>query len=424
MFNQNGLSLEQAPPLSVVLRFFVTATLFGIAAGSMLLLYGGEIFDPATSAARITTHLFALGVMASFILGALFQMLPVIAGVVLPSPTRKATFVHLTFTAGVLILIAAFYTATYRLYLLSALLLGAALLYAVILMLYHLIRLPGHSASSRGMQLALFSFGITLLLGLYMLTALGGLHTGTEYMEAKAVHYTFGLFGWITLLIVSISFQVVEMFYVTPPYPEWMLRYLTFAIVTLLIIKTVLLFSGIPATAVDGTLALLFILYAGTTLLRLQRRKRPTSDATVWFWRFGMAMLIVTMLLMLFDLLIPSPALHPLSYLAFTLFALSIVLAMVYKIVPFLTWFHLSNQGYMMAPMMHDIIHPKRVKVHFYLHSLLFVTLLGGLLFPPLFRVSGILVMLSFGWLLYHLIYAIYLYRHTQKHTEKFNMQI
>jgi len=30
MFNQNGLSLDQAPPISVVFRFFLSGALFGI----------------------------------------------------------------------------------------------------------------------------------------------------------------------------------------------------------------------------------------------------------------------------------------------------------------------------------------------------------------------------------------------------------
>ena len=79
MFNQSGLSLDQAPPLSVVLRFFVTASLFGIVAGVLLLIFGDSVFDASTKEARVLTHILALGVMGPFMLGALFQMLPVIA---------------------------------------------------------------------------------------------------------------------------------------------------------------------------------------------------------------------------------------------------------------------------------------------------------------------------------------------------------
>ena len=72
MFNQGGLSLEQAPPISVVLKFFITASIFGVILG--LYLFGNSVgilsFDNHTIYLT-TIHILALGVMASFMLGAL-----------------------------------------------------------------------------------------------------------------------------------------------------------------------------------------------------------------------------------------------------------------------------------------------------------------------------------------------------------------
>jgi len=157
------------------------------------------------------------------------------------------------------------------------------------------------------------------------------------------------------------------------------------------------------------------MLYAMSTLERLNNRKRPTSDATVWFWSLGMALLILSMTIsFLENTLGVDKLLTQLSYLSFIGFAVSIVFAMVYKIVPFLVWFHLSNQGYMEAPMMHDVIHPKKAKIHFKIH-------LGAIiaLFIGLNTLASLLLTLSFGWLLYHLIFALKKYHYVQKHTEK-----
>ena len=418
MFNQGGLSLEQAPPLSVVLRFFVTGAIFGIFAGVAMMLFGHNVLSPENREAVILTHLLALGVMASFMLGALFQMLPVIAGVVLPAPTRKATFVHIAFTLGLIALLCAFWQGNSSCYITAGVLLGVSLLYATLLMLYRLFKLENHSASSKGMLYALLGFLLTILFALYLLSALGGVHEGQNFVIFKEAHYSFALFGWVTLLIVSISFQVVEMFYVTPPYPKVISDYFTATVFTLLLVKTALLTNGLSGY-IDLLIALLFIVYAAITIHRLYKRRRPTSDATVWLWRFGMTMLIVTMLLWIAQHFLTSPLLHQLSYGTFTFFALSIVFAMVYKIVPFLVWFHLSNQGYMKAPLMHDIIHPKRVKIHFYLHTTLFVIWLLSFFHPLIFTLAALLTVASFGWLLYHLFYAVYLYRYTQKNSEK-----
>jgi hypothetical protein len=411
MFNQGGLSLEQAPPISVVLRFFVTASVFGVLLGLYLM---GDFKN------IIVIHILALGVMASFMLGAMFQMLPVIAGVVIKMPTKKATVANLLLIVGLILQLSAFETSSSLLYLLGAITLGLGLLYTSILMLKEVVKIKDHSSSSKGVLFALLSFTIAILFGIYLLLTLGGYTDATLYSELKEAHYSFALFGWVTLLVVSISFQVVEMFYVTPQYPKFISRYLTIAIFSLLIIKIAILFIGVGSTLIDISLAILFIIYAGITIHRLYRRKRPTSDATVWFWRLGMGLLIVSMVILSLDRSINlGEKLNSLAQITFINFALSIVFAMVYKIVPFLVWFHLSNQGYMEAPMMFDVIHPKKAKIHFWIHISMITAWFLSILYEPISILSSLLLSISFGWLLYHLIYAIKKYNYTQKHTKK-----
>jgi len=416
MFRQGGLSLEQAPPISVVLRFFITGAGFGILLGVYLLGSTFSSVQPfgSTTFNLIVTHLLALGVMASFMLGALFQMLPVIAGVVIKVPTKKAIAVHLFLVMGILFQLFAFSKNGSLFYLLSALFLGSGLLYATLTMLKEVVRIKDHSSSSKGMFFALNSFFIAILLGLYLLLTLGGYTHGSFFMEIKEVHYSFALLGWIGLLIVSISFQVVEMFYVTPKYPEKMSRYFTLTVFTLLVLKTLLFVLGVGNPIIEIILAFLFMTYATITLHRLYKRKRPTSDATVWFWRLGMGLLMVSMMLTLFGKMM-------LSHIVFIGFALSIVFAMVYKIVPFLVWFHLSNQGYMKAPMMHDVIHPKKAKIHFLIHlSMLTAWLLLAFLDTVVLKIlASVLLLTSFGWLLYHLLDAGKKYHDVQKYCKK-----
>ena len=425
MFNQGGLSLEQAPPISVVLRFFITGAGFGILLGVYLLgslLFGSQQPFGGATFNLIVTHFLALGVMASFMLGALFQMLPVIAGVVIKVPTKKAMAVHLLVFIGILLQLFAFSKNSTLFYLLSAIFLGSGLLYATFMMLKELVTIKDHSSSSKGMLFALSSFIVAIGFGLYLLLTLGGYTNGSFFIEIKEAHYSFALMGWVSLLIVSISFQVVEMFYVTPKYPEWMSQELTVIIFALLVLKVLALFLAVPNSMIDVVLALLFIIYATITLHRLYKRKRPTSDATVWFWRLAMGLLIFSMLLILLGNIIElTQAFQFLSYITFIGFTLSVVFAMVYKIVPFLVWFHLSNQGYMEAPMMHDVIHPKKAKKHFLIH---FTTLVAWLLaaFLDILTIkviASLLLLISFAWLLYHLLDAGGKYRYTQKYCEK-----
>jgi len=436
MFNQGGLSLEQAPPISVVLRFFVTAAIFGTLLGLYLIaLFSGLIpySEQHEHPVNLTIiHLLALGVMASFMLGALFQMLPVIAGVIIKTPSKKAMVAHILLVVGLLLQLLAFNSESVSLlYLFSAIVLGSGLLHASILMLKQIIKIKDHSSSSKGMLFALSSFSISILFGVYLLLTLGGYIDGTFFVEVKEAHYSFALFGWVTLLIISISFQVVEMFYITPKYPTIMSRYLVGTIFILLVVKTILLFTNLNSSIINILLATLFIIYAGITLHRLSKRKRPTSDATVWFWRLGMGLLMLSMLNYLIVLSAPiylgivenlsTSIFFDISYISFIGFALSIVFAMIYKIVPFLVWFHLSNQGYIEAPMMHEVIHPKKAKIHFKIHITMMLLLFFSFIFEFQFLtiLAMILIMISFGWLLYLLIFAVRKYNYTQKHTEK-----
>jgi hypothetical protein len=260
-------------------------------------------------------------------------------------------------------------------------------------------------------------------LALYLTGTLSGVFAGTYYTEVKEAHYSFGLFGWIALLIVSISFQVIEMFYVTPSYPKLISHYLALSLLTLLVITSIIgLFSSYIWMFSNILLAFVLSGYALLTLKRLTQRKRPLTDATVWFWRLGLSSLILSMVLMAISQFKEIAALQTLSYIFFASFALSIVFAMFYKIVPFLTWFHLNSQGYFTAPMMHEVIHPKTAKKHLYIHLATIVTFVLSIFVPQMILLAGLLTVLSFGWMSYQIIHAHLLYKKTQETGEKFDM--
>ena len=423
MFSQNGLSLDQAPPISVVFRFFLSGSLFGILFGTLVLFFQNNIFRIDSAEALIATHTLTLGVMLSFMFAALFQMLPVIAGVTLQSPIRKANFVQYPFVLGTITLLLAFKSSISWLFILASLLLGGSILSIAAIMLKNLFKLQNHSSSSKGILTALISLCLVVLLALYMTTALAGYTDGEYYTYIKKAHYSFGLFGWIALLIISISFQVIEMFYVTPPYPRLVSHYLPLTLLLLIAFTTFTAFY-IPTLWQTSNIMLALLLsgYALLTLKRLTQRKRPLADATVWFWRLGLSSLLVSMLTIICSMFTDISIIHTLSYLFFATFALSIVFAMFYKIIPFLTWFHLNSQGYFSAPMMHEVIHPKTAMKHLYIHILTLISFLLSLFFQPFIYTAGILTLLSFGWMLWQIIHAWKLYLYTQETGEKFDM--
>ncbi len=423
MLSQNGLSLDQAPPISVVFRFFFAGSLFGILSGLFILFFQDAIFNAHSTEAIILTHTLTLGVMLSFMFAALFQMLPVIAGVTLTSPVLKANLLLYPFIVGVITLLLAFKLSTPWLFLLASVLLGISFLSIIIIMVKNLFSLENHTSSSKGMTYTLLSLGITVVFALYLTATLAGGTEGSIYSQIKEAHYSFGLYGWVALLIISISFQVIEMFYVTPPFPKLFLNYMPATLFILLLLASLVgIFYPSIWLLADILLALLLGSYAIVTLKRFTQRKRPLTDATVWFWRLGLSSLLLSMLALLLTLFIDYHAIKALSYIAFTSFGLSIVFAMFYKIVPFLTWFHLNSQGYISPPMMHQIIHPKTVMNHLYIHIATIVSFVLSIFIPQLIFLAGLLTILSFGWAGYQVSHAYLLYQKTQKTGKKFNM--
>ena len=183
-------------------------------------------------------------------------------------------------------------------------------------MFKELIKIKDHSSSSKGMLFAISSFIIAILLGVVMLLTLGGYLNIPYLLELKEIHYSFAIFGWVTLLIIAISFQVIEMFFVTPKYPTIMTKYLIISLFMLLVIKSILIFSGIDTLLVDIVISSLLIIYATITLNRLYRRRRPTADGSVWFWRLGMELLIISLFTIFID------ELRDITYITFIGFVL------------------------------------------------------------------------------------------------------
>src|SRR5512134_2141716 len=138
-----SLSFDQAPPMSVPVRFFLTAPLFGVGAGLLLALSGESLFDSRWQPAALAlTHLMTLGFMLMTMCGALLQILPVAAGANVWRPRLVAWVSHVALVAGTLLLVAGFLSGAPVLFRLGGPLLGAALAFYVVAVGWDLILSP------------------------------------------------------------------------------------------------------------------------------------------------------------------------------------------------------------------------------------------------------------------------------------------
>lgn len=177
------------------------------------------------------------------------------------------------------------------------------------------------------------------------------------------------------MLIVAITFQVVPMFWVASAYSDKSQKLIIYALVTLLIFFTlnqIFKFELHIVYKISMTSVILY--FALLTIKKLKNRKRKLQDFTVNFYLtaiFSLALGLVYWILL--DILPFEIA--PLGVLFGIGFIISLMNGMLYKIIPFLSWFHLSSSGLFDIPTMRDMIPIKMQALQFKTHLLSLVLL-------------------------------------------------
>jgi hypothetical protein len=146
----------------------------------------------------------------------------------------------------------------------------------------------------------------------------------------------------------------------------------------------------VTVAVMQGVVVLLVAGFGVVTIVRLKKRKRAVRDANVAFWYLAMSSLVAGSLLWFGGNMAGSEGVRlGASVLLGIGFVLSLISAMLYKIVPFLIWFHLTSQGHFGVPTMRELIGDLRVRLHLYLHVATLLLFLGGALADPLWYTAA-----------------------------------
>lgn len=404
-----GLALEQAPPFAAPLRFFLTAPWFLATAGLFAAWAPEWSGSPLASAGLALTHLVTLGFLGMVMLGALTQMLPVVAGAPVPAVNAVATVAHAGLALGTPLLSWGLAAATAAALDAAGIALGLGLAGFLAAASISLARARSID-TVRAMALALAALAATALIGLALTGWLAGHWPLADPLPWLGRHAMLGLAGWIGVLVVGTAWQVVPMLQLTPAYPPRFTRALLLALAIAL--PAALLLPPPWQVLGETGLALGFIAFALATLDLQRRRKRKIADVTLQFWRMGMVCLILAAAL--FPLPLPEAGRTTTGILFLAGFAVPVVNGMLYKIVPFLAWFHLQSQKGILAaglPSMKDYLPDRRARGQFLVYLAAFACLVVAPFLPALALPGGLLMALSSTWLGWNLLQAVRLYR-------------
>ncbi len=415
-----GLSFDQAPPISVPLRFFLTIPLFILAAAALLLWAGpAALLERRAAATLAIVHLFTLGVLSMAMCGALMQLLPVVAGAPIKRPRLLAWLVHLSLVAGSVLLAIGFWQGWSKAFQAAVLFLAVGFGAFLLATGAGLWRVATRNATTRAMAFAVLALLVTVILGVCLALYRGGFAL-VSYAPLSALHPLWGLAGWTGVLLIGVAYQVVPMFQLTPNYPAFLTRWLAPAVFGLLLLQTVAVAANFPPIVIyAGELGLAAALacFALTTLHLHRRRRRRQIDASLLFWRVSMLSLIAAIALREAANVLPPGwrAKLELSVGLLTIagFALGAINGMLYKIAPFLIWFHLQSRllGKRAVPNMKEILPEAWARRQWWLYLATLATLQAAIVSPPLVYPAALLLGANALALWHNLLRAAFCYR-------------
>lgn len=422
------LSLQQAPSIATPMRFFITAPLFAIAAALLFIINGPEILNsrwlPNILAA---THLITLGFVTMSMMGALFQLLPVLAGSQFPRSSIASPLIHAFFSSGIICLALGLENYQPLLIKIALFLLLPALLAFLIGASVSLSKAQSSHVSVKGMKYSILALWITLALGI--LLAIGhGWPSMALLRQYTELHLVWASIGWVTLMTIAIAYQVVPMFQVTNNYPNSMQRALIPGIFMLMLgwtltryftLSSVLNLSWL-STILELIICLLLLSYVIISIRLQMQRKKRLMDSSLFFWLTGLISLAISIIIFLYSKINYSDHSMLLGLLFFTGFASSIINGMYYKIIPFLVWLHLNqklaftNRSLSSIPTMHEIIPQKQSFIQFLLHLLSIIMTITAVSYPTVFFYPAVVSwLLSWSLLLLLIIKSLLIYRNS-----------
>ncbi len=420
----NGLSVDQAPPIAVPLRFFLTAPLFGIIAGVLILLNDSHtLMNRYSIDAIIITHAITIGMFTFVMFGALTQMLPVLAGAKIGEVKRVTLFSYLLLSSGLISMILGLKFSLSFLTSYAYVGIGLGFLTMVLGIVYAIRNVKNFTATIKGMATSLLFAFFTACLGSFLLYEYASNSISQYHLLVANIHSVWAIFGFCGLLIIGISFQVLPMFYVAPKFKQFCKKRVVILIsIGLSIWFCLNLYYEEYELVAKIWIALFFWAFATAVWLKFNRRKRPISDVTVWYWRSASLFLTLGSFLWIFDEFFKHEYIVMVGILIGGGFVLSIILGMLYKILPFLIWFHLNATGYMNIPTINEMIDNGLAKVQFTLFILSLIGFIFAFYIPQLLAVSALYFIISMALLEYNLLVPVLLYRATKKRKPDFDM--
>jgi hypothetical protein len=339
------MELQQTTSHKVVLPFYYYAAACFVVACAMLLLHTGifsaHYFHPHTLA---ITHLMALGWGTMIILGASYQLLPVLIEAKLDS-LLLAKFSFWCTAAGIPLIVTGFYIFDVGLMLKT----GGILVNAGIILylvnvacsIYESKRYDVHAIFMLVASLWLFS---TTFFGLLLVFNFTDQLFASDSVAYLSIHAHMGLAGWFLLMIVGVASRLIPMFLISK-YTNKRLLWLIFALINTSLIafiifhlegQTVMYYLPV-AGIITAILCLIRFVYSAHKLRIRKRVDKQVSLSLLSVTGFLLPVLLLPFLVHAVEASSQSMVLLY-GFICFFGWITAIILGMTFKTLPFIIW--------------------------------------------------------------------------------------
>lgn len=409
------LNYELAPKPGTIFGCLLPAPWLGVVAGLLLAFGPADAFPHRFSPLNLAlTHVLALGMLAPIMIGALFQLFPVVAGQSVPMARYIAPFVALGSAVVALGLSIGFLAHDARGFLL-AMVVAVVLYGAVILALLRASwRIVVVDATTRTLKYIPLTLALVVGLGVGLAGSLKGVGS-INIMHWLNNHVAWALVGWVACLLLGVASTVVPMFWQSArPSVRWH-RYIPFILWIPLILLIVPQFYCLAL--IMGSLVLVGV--ALIAFLNVSKAKRHFDPAWSLWLVCCLSWFLVALLGIISELDIFSTYTQFIPWwigvLALVGGAVFPINAMLGKIIPFLVFLHLRRQIPLgiRVPTMQAVLPPQRLKWQARLLILSLFLLISVPFAPASLRiVAGVSFALSQAMMGSLLMMSLFRYRH------------
>jgi hypothetical protein len=380
----SGLTTSYAPPFALVRNHFVASVaayfLLTIALVIVAPWMQGHYFQPHLLG---LTHLATLGWISMIMMGALYQLVPVVLETKLWS-ARLAQFTFWLFLPGAIGVIVHLWA--YRTgpgWWGSGFLTIAAFALFVANLLATLAQVKKWNITGIHILAALVAILLAAALGFALAYNLWKPYLPGDHLHYLRAHAHLAFLGWVLLVVMGVAYKLIPMFSLAHGYSmaagKWAFGLVSFATVGLMTAWSFNLFAGHAGNSNSLEIFYALLLAGGIAAFLWQmwlvyrHRMRKQADVSMYHTLLSFIFLAFAAALGVAQFFLPAHWPQPTregfillyGWLAFIGFAGFIIVGQTYKILPFLVWFNKYSDkvGQAQVPMLKDMFDERLAKI-------------------------------------------------------------